>query len=369
MVDIFKFLFCLMAEYDMGGDFTEIEDFLRRASGIMLYVALAGLIFFVILNPGFRKRKNIENKVMLGECLLLFAALIIEILYRNQYSIFGRYFVTVYVLAPPIIDMLYMMAVLQWLIFVDYSLYHSVDHIKRRYKFSAVPVFVIVIVNIFQNLYIYTSGEENEIMRRLFFVTQYIKTAIELFYILVAVYLSASYGKEHNEPGFLRLKAFIIPFVLGCLVRRFDVSLMVIGVVLTCETVKKRYKYIDRETGFYNRAFLDVVSSYRDANNYVGGNGILIKAEDKGKDMADLLNELRPSDSNVFLLDRDCFLILGESFRDSAVKMTVMTITEAAETSEAGYTPQIETVRREKNETAKDFANRILSSRLFKDAA
>ena len=27
MVDIFKFLFCLMAEYDMGGDFREIEDF------------------------------------------------------------------------------------------------------------------------------------------------------------------------------------------------------------------------------------------------------------------------------------------------------------------------------------------------------
>ena len=49
--------------------------------------------------------------------------------------------------------------------------------------------------------------------------------------------------------------------------------------------------------------------------------------------------------------------------------MAVMTINEAAETSEAGYTPQIETVRCEKNETAKDFANRILSSRLLKDAA
>ncbi|MCR4591501.1 MAG: hypothetical protein K5668_11880 [Lachnospiraceae bacterium] len=77
--------------------------------------------------------------------------------------------------------------------------------------------------------------------------------------------------------------------------------------------------------------------------------------------MAEIISELKPADINVFALGRDRFLLLTETLRGSAVKMTVMTITEAAETSEDPYTPEIITATRRADETAKDFSERLFS--------
>jgi len=43
--------------------------------------------------------------------------------------------------------------------------------------------------------------------------------------------------------------------------------------------VIRRDTYLDHDTGFYNRSFLDFLSTYRDRKKYEGGNGILIHTD------------------------------------------------------------------------------------------
>ncbi len=76
--------------------------------------------------------------------------------------------------------------------------------------------------------------------------------------------------------------------------------------------------------------------------------------------MAEILREFGPSDSHIFVLGEDSFLLLSESLRGSAVRMAVITITEAAMNGKDAYTPVIRTADRRKDETARDFADRLL---------
>ena len=126
--------------------------------------------------------------------------------------------------------------------------------------------------------------------------------------------------------------------------------------------LRRRERYLDHETGFFNRDYLGCLSKYRDKKEYTGGNGILIDAKGHRRDMATLLEELKPFDSNIFALGEDRFLLLSESLRGSAVNMAVNTITDAAEKEKEPYTPGIKTIERGSKESAEAFAERLLKS-------
>ncbi len=189
---------------------------------------------------------------------------------------------------------------------------------------------------------------------------QIMELLVELLYILKAFHLSYAHGKESREPGFLRLGAFLIPFVLGLLFRVYAGFFLTMGIILTYGAVRNRDRFLDRATGLYNRNFLDYLSRYRDRKKYAGENGILISAKGHGEDMSKLLMEVKPAGSTAFALGGDCFLLLSESLRGSAARMAVETIAEAAEASESPYRPDIRTARQDPGESAGDFALRLL---------
>ena len=77
--------------------------------------------------------------------------------------------------------------------------------------------------------------------------------------------------------------------------------------------------------------------------------------------MVKLLEELRPSGSSVFMLSKDRYLIISEALRGSAAKLAVSTFIEAAEESPDAFRPNVTTVSRGRDESAEDFAERLLA--------
>ena len=70
--------------------------------------------------------------------------LIVDLILSFPESFGDRAADIIYHAGPTLAEFLYMLAILQWMVFVDYSLYRSEDHIKRRYKHAVLPILVII---------------------------------------------------------------------------------------------------------------------------------------------------------------------------------------------------------------------------------
>ncbi len=359
--------------YSEIGDEKLDRFFYDYVAAVLSWAALIGLLVFVLVNPNIRKRKRSEDRIIFSVCLLLFGLLAVKLFYSNIGLFSGHWVNYVYYVAPTLMELLYMLTIMVWMIFVDHCMYRSVEHIKRRYKHAMIPIVVVIAVDIYQSWLIYGTIIDTE--ERFYFilavatVLKWLEIIVEVGYILTAAYVVIRSGKESREPRFLRLGAFVIPFVFASLFRCYDVAAVSLGIVLTYGAVKRHDKYIDHKTGFYNRDYLTFLSKYRDQKAYTGGNGILINAQGHGEDMTEILKELKPADSNIITLGDDRFLLLSETLRGSAVKMAVMTITEAAETGSEPYTPEITVIKRLQDESAGEFASRLLQSSTQDDAA
>ncbi|MCR5451134.1 MAG: hypothetical protein K6F00_00735 [Lachnospiraceae bacterium] len=341
----------------------EINNFLYNSSTVLLYVSAIGILLFIFLHPKIRQHKRSEDKFIFWECILVLFLIAVKI-YQTLGNFLGEYewFYYAWSVVYSLTDILYMIAILQWMMFVDYCLYHSREHIIQRYKNAIIPIIIYLGLEVIQWLSFNGTFDNAEKIILFLDISQLIKLFTELFYIGIALKLVIKHGKESRQPRFLRLDAFIIPFILGTLVRSYDASFMALGIILTYVSVAKRDRYIDNDTGFYNRYYLEYIGKYRDKKNYKGGNGILIYAPGHKKDMAELLTGLKPSESTVFLLDEDRFLLLSESLRGSAVNMAVMMITESSENMDDPFTPKIITVSRGIEESAEAFTTRLLNT-------
>ena len=171
-------------------------------------------------------------------------------------------------------------------------------------------------------------------------ILQYIKLAIELTYIVIAIVLERKHSKESREPRFLRLEAFIIPFIFGVLIRFYDSAMLALGIILTYSAVKLRDRYIDSDSGLYNGEYLEYLRKYRKGLGESKEYGLSVEAKGHGKEMASLLKELLPAGISVFSLGDDTFYLISETSKGSALKMTAMMIEDAVKSSDEPYDVQ-----------------------------
>ena len=341
-------------------DYEWLNHFFDVSSRVLVCVSPAAILLLLFINPKIRQRKRPEDRFMFWECVLVLILLGIEIAQEIYLHLPHEVLPVFMSIAWAAVELCYMLTILQWMVFVDYSLYHSMDHVRRSYKFAVLPVLFVIAAEVIQDVLLFCSDASGAAFFVFVYGLQLAKLAVELGYIIKAIQLVSHHRKETREPRFLSLGAFIIPFVVGNLVRYYDAPMLTLGVLLTCIAVSRRERYLDRDTGFYNRQFLKFLSKYRDRKKYTEGNGILIKVPDREEVMAGILRDLKPGGSMVFVLEEKRFLIFSESLRGSAVKLAVKTFTEAAEACDPPFTPVFQTVKQQRMESAEAFACRLL---------
>ena len=335
------------------------DEFMYMSSFILRIISLFAISILIIVDKPLREHKTLDKFYIFCECLLVISQNVMELLLIAIVNAGVEWANVMFYVMLTMIEALYMLNILQWMICVDYCLYRSRDHIKRRYKYFWIPVLVVGLLDFAQSMLIYNNVGWDVLGGYLTLIMEVIKHIIEICYVLYAVHIVRKYDRESREPIFISLRAFIIPFVIGCLIRYYDAPLLAFGIIITYVFIKRRDKYLDPQTGFYNKAYLEFHGNYRDRANRKVRNGLLIDAKGHGEDMASILKEFMPADANVFVLGKDLYLMMSDSLRGSAVKMAVNTITEMAETADDPYTPVITTALRGEKEPISQFAERI----------
>ena len=321
-----------------------VDEIVYHSSWIMEIIAIVGIIIMILRNPSLKEHKRTEDRFLFYECILVIAMNLIKLSFIPIVCIDSVVGDVAFYVTLTLFEVLYLLILLQWLVFVDYNLYRSMDHIRRRYKHAILPIIIVTLLDIAETVFI-VFGNSYEHWYMLSYVVYILKIVIELGYILIAVFLDRKHYRETKEPKFLRLQAFIIPFFLGTYFRYYDAQMMALGIILTYRAIKRRDRYIDNDTGLYNGDYLDYLRDFRGKKGDSVEYGISIEAKGHGSEIAPLLKELCPPNINLFALSDDRFYMLSETTKESALNMTADMIKDAIEASDIHCSASVDVVK------------------------
>ncbi len=233
---------------------------------------------------------------------------------------------------------------LEWLVFVDFSVYHSPDSVRRRYAPMFIPILLVLVMNllsVISSAAYLSLRAGNKVPESLMLLVDnagvitrgeiFVCTTAMTAYMLYAYRIMHTYEKEMEQPVFLRLNVFIIPwfgaFVLYLL---FLVSLYPLSyglaLVLTLRSMRNRYRFLHESTGFYNEDSLVFLASHMDKTEYGRGCAILFKTEGKESEAAKLLTSYKPEKSIFVQMGEGIFLLFASISRKPVVSLLMETV-------------------------------------------
>ncbi len=348
-----------------------IDEFIFWSSFFLELAAAVGVVIIVLKNESLRKRRRPIDRLVFWACVLVFLQNVLDMSLVPLVDIDASWVPPVFCFLLVVNEILYLAIILQWLICVDYSLHHSIDHIRRRYRHAALPIIVVGMLGtlrIFVYIQMFDIGDYAEFGINMLHALSVI---VEICYILTAVMLVKKYEKERREPRFLRLKAFIIPFVIGALVRYFDASMLGFGIIFTYAAMSRRDKYIDFDTGLYNSSFLDCIREYWDKKGFLDASAILSSALGHDDEMAGIFSNIRIPDCYIIKLGQSAgegrFVLLSPEVRRSALKITEDLLNDAAKDMDTPFTVDTHAMKRTEGQTMKEFVMEIRSAAFMPD--
>ena len=146
------------------------------------------------------------------------------------------------------------------MLFADFRLYRSPDHLKRNYPLLLAPAavfLILLLINLLWDNRFHVTAEE-------FFTGTWLywgMKLLQLIYLLFPVGMVLRFRLMHSRLRFFRVAAFtvlgLLSFATLPLHRVFFFYLIFsLGIVFLYFSMMNIWRYVDNETGFYNRAYL-----------------------------------------------------------------------------------------------------------------
>ncbi len=258
---------------------------------------------------------------------------------------------------------------LLWMLFVDYCVYKSPGHIKKRYFSYYVMAGIGILFSAVSSCFTIKSLSEPALWA---VVTMIIDTfvvlpVIQLIFVVTAYTIVAGYRKERRPPLFLRLDVFIVPVAIGCVlgvvIHESLRSLgFAIGLLLTLRIQRNRSRYIDPDTDFYNKDFLQLMYEHMEKNGYLKEIGIIFSAPDRKDELLRAVGQLNYDNSEVFLLDDGKVLLTTEEQKKEAVELIIRFVSSVAQEADPPFEISADTIERKEGESAGSFTARIIET-------
>ena len=223
-----------------------------------------------------------------------------------------------------------------WMLFTDFRLYRSPDHLKRNYPLLLAPAavfLILLLINLLWGNLFHVTAED-------FFTGTWLywgMKLLQLIYLLFPAGMVLRFRLMHGRLRFFRVAAFtvlgLLSFATLPLHRVFFFYLIFsLGIVLLYFSMMNIWRYVDNETGFYNLAYLrqlygeqeDAVSQTDAAlqddmpahsDNAPARGGILFLMDGDVAAAVKILKTELPKDSEVVRTDTHRFLFLTNKTR------------------------------------------------------
>ncbi len=271
-------------------------------------------------------------------------------------------------LAVTVVEFTVLALIYTWLLYVDFMLYQSEDHVLRHYKMIAIPFIVlgaILILNCFFQFMIKLDYEEIYDFTGPYFVF----IAVEYALLVVSIFMVFKYKKENGVMHYTSIAPMAIPVVVGALVSNvtpysaFALGLA-IGLVFLHFSFMEEACYRNDDKGYFHKEYLDKLIEHTQAGEYDPRGAIYFRADGNKEAFEEILLDWIPDDSEFIKLHDGGYLFVNEHGKSRIIKMLVFDVGEEAEEYDEEHedTPILmddEIFVRLKSESGVEFLNRL----------
>ena len=222
--------------------------------------ALLVMILLALLADRLHKRKSDALRIFFLFRLSLTVICVLSFICHAMIKQPAPWCHTLAIAAMTLWDWVTFLVVLLWAAYSEKKTYGN----KKRWSLMNVlynlpfGVFtVLLIVNLFTGI-VFTCTEENQYE---FKPLYYVFVAIEAACFLMSIIRVRYYNRRASKVSFIQAVPVLVPVALGLSVQYFfpcqtDVLGFAIGAVLLNFTMADEARFLDEESGFYNRDFL-----------------------------------------------------------------------------------------------------------------
>ena len=222
-----------------------------------------------------------------------------------------------------------------WMLYVDYKLYGSRDRLLRTYRYFQIPVLtftVLSVVNLFTGI-LFTVDENMLFIWKTGF---YFFCVAQYFYGLYPVFLMIRHALTQKRIQFFHIWPTVVPGVVSALFTLLTPYSarclgLTIAVVFLYFSYVERWRFNDRESGFFNRHYLDYLLELPEDQLPDYKSAVLIYAEHVDKGLFSILQSDIPFGGELVRLSENLFLLFSESGKTSSVKLISAMFREEAE--------------------------------------
>lgn len=268
-------------------------------------------------------------------------------------------------IAPTIAEITTLYVCFIWMLYADYKLYGNRDRILRRYRYFQIPVFVFTglsIVNFFTG-FLFIVDENMQFVPN---AGYYLLLIAQYFYGLFPVFLLIRHALTHKHIQFFHIWPTVAPGLISALFTQFTpysgrcLGFTIAAVFLYFSYVE-RWRFNDRESGFFNRHYVDYLLELKEEKIPDYKSAVLISAEHVNKELFSILESNMPYGGELIRLSDQLFLLFSESGNVSSIKLLSATFREEAEEYEKNNPDQpaiqmvVSYTMRSKEESVKEF--------------
>ncbi len=331
----------------------DLNAFYMKQAILNIFVLLIPII--LIVQVMHRKNRTPEISIFLRMCIsnviLCCAHLYISfyVVYDNEISRV-IWDVLAYICSMTV-EIVNLVIVVLWLLFVEYTLHKSMEIIRRRYPVVMIPFYVGVlftVMNAFGPMLMRIDvgfGYVLDILRRLAYL-------IWGFYILASYVVLFREKKRKAVSEYIVVTPTVICAVIGLICYsttgyRVDSLGYALGLMFADYFMFRRLGYIDKKTGFYNENYLAVLRREAKKNKIEEATVIRFKAPGDRDRLAEILKFWEPENSSIVAKDNGEFLLISEVQKKHIAERFIFLVCEHAKTRGVRVESSYETIRTE----------------------
>ncbi len=211
-------------------------------------------------------------------------------------------------------EILVLAVVWQWILYIDYQIYNTRDHLKRRYRWTGFVFAVataLYVINIFTG-FIFTVDERLVMCWETGYPFMLVMETAGFFYPVYELY---RYSKRRKIVYFMQAWPVIVPVILDVIVS----SLTVYSVTALCFAssltffyffMMNRWRFVDESSGFYNSAYMDFLKRLKKEGKRDYNHIIAFSAKkDTSEELCHSLRDNAPSQSDIIRENDGRFLL------------------------------------------------------------
>ena len=350
-------------------------SFIKEGAIISCYLdaaAILAMLLLLVLSERLRQRKTPSYERFYRFAATVLATCVICLVYNAMYMQPAPWCRRVALVSRTVREYAVMLVVLQWSAYVYRKLYGEAalrPVVRGAFLLPAAVFAALLFVNLFTGI-IFTLSPDNRMVPMPLYTALF---AVDFLYFISSIVIVRLYDRKAARTRMFGIMPMVVFVIIGSVPQFFadyDIGILgfAVGVILLYFSTINELRFIDEESGLYNRAYLYTVMNLTISGRRVFKSVLIFETTGNLRAAFDILRNETQRYGDIIRVDSNRFLVFTEQESLAMIRMWSSVVTDAAEKYSAAHPGETVAIRgrgrlREASEDVFAFINSTVEDR------